>query len=185
VTLRRLHADGRKQGRGVVNILHAARLYPRQPVGLLDIRCGCLSEPCSSNCRKSGDAGQARSCCSLTRRTLFVLRVKQPKPLWWTGLKQVGPPDSLQGRRASNLLPRARWDVPESYFGPASGNRVAACRCALLPPRIRKLYAVAAQTFRKAIALECRARITELGVGERWLVTLDEKKACPRRTAWS
>lgn len=156
------------QGRGVVNILHAARLYRDSPLAYSSILLWLLSE-LFEQLPEVGDADKPR----------FVLFFDEAHLLF------ADTPKSLVDRieqvvrliRSKGVgvyfVTQSPLDVPESILGQL-GNRVQHALRAFTP-RDQKAVRSAAQTFRSNAQLDTEQAITELAVGEALVSLLDEK----------
>lgn len=155
-------------GRGVVNILHAARLYRETPLAYSSILLWLLSE-LFEQLPEVGDAQKPR----------FVLFFDEAHLLF------KDTPKSLVDRieqvvrliRSKGVgvyfITQSPLDVPEAILGQL-GNRVQHALRAFTP-RDQKAVRSAAQTFRANAGLDTEQVITELGVGEALVSVLDEK----------
>ena len=155
-------------GRGVVNILHAARLYRESPLAYSSILLWLLSE-LFEQLPEVGDADKPR----------FVLFFDEAHLLF------KDTPKSLVDRieqvvrliRSKGVgvyfITQSPLDVPEAILGQL-GNRVQHALRAFTP-RDQKAVRSAAQTFRANAGLDTEQVITELGVGEALVSVLDEK----------
>lgn len=156
------------QGRGVVNILHAARLYRDSPLAYSSILLWLLSE-LFEQLPEIGDADKPR----------FVLFFDEAHLLF------ADTPKSLVDRieqvvrliRSKGVgvyfVTQSPLDVPESILGQL-GNRVQHALRAFTP-RDQKAVRSAAQTFRSNPGLDTEQAITELAVGEALVSLLDDK----------
>jgi DNA helicase HerA-like ATPase len=156
------------QGRGVVNILHAARLYRDTPLAYSSILLWLLSA-LFEQLPERGDADKPR----------FVLFFDEAHLLF------KDTPKSLTDRieqvvrliRSKGVgvyfITQSPLDVPEAILGQL-GNRVQHALRAFTP-RDQKAVRSAAQTFRANPGLDTEQVITELGVGEALVSVLDEK----------
>lgn len=157
-----------EQGRGVVNILHAARLYRDSPLAYSSILLWLLSE-LFEQLPEVGDLDKPR----------FVLFFDEAHLLF------ADTPKSLVDRieqvvrliRSKGVgvyfVTQSPLDVPESILGQL-GNRVQHALRAFTP-KDQKAVRSAAQTFRSNPALNVEQAITELAVGEALVSLLDEK----------
>ncbi|MFT6464422.1 helicase HerA-like domain-containing protein [Halopseudomonas sp.] len=156
------------QGRGVVNILHAARLCRDSPLAYSSILLWLLSE-LFEQLPEVGDADKPR----------FVLFFDEAHLLF------ADTPKSLVDRieqvvrliRSKGVgvyfVTQSPLDVPESILGQL-GNRVQHALRAFTP-KDQKAVRSAAQTFRSNPELNTEQAITELAVGEALVSLLDEK----------
>ncbi|WP_074778938.1 helicase HerA-like domain-containing protein [Halopseudomonas bauzanensis] len=157
-----------QQGQGVVNILHAARLYRDSPLAYSSILLWLLSE-LFEQLPEVGDADKPR----------FVLFFDEAHLLF------KDTPTSLVDRieqvvrliRSKGVgvyfITQSPLDVPESILGQL-GNRVQHALRAFTP-KDQKAVRTAAQTFRSNPGLDTEVVITELGVGEALVSVLDAK----------
>ncbi|WP_235906708.1 helicase HerA-like domain-containing protein [Pseudomonas saliphila] len=155
-------------GKGVVNILHAARLYRDSPMAYSSILLWLLSE-LFEQLPEVGDADKPR----------FVLFFDEAHLLF------KDTPKSLVDRieqvvrliRSKGVgvyfITQSPLDVPESILGQL-GNRVQHALRAFTP-KDQRAVRTAAQTFRSNPELDTEAVITELGVGEALVSVLDAK----------
>jgi len=157
-----------EQGRGVVNILHASRLYRDAPLAYSSILLWLLSE-LFEQLPEVGDANKPR----------FVLFFDEAHLLF------KDTPKSLVDRieqvvrliRSKGVgvyfITQSPLDIPEAILGQL-GNRIQHALRAFTP-RDQKAVRSAAQTFRANPKLDTEQVITELGVGEALVSVLDEK----------
>jgi DNA helicase HerA-like ATPase len=157
-----------EQGRGVVNILHASRLYRDAPLAYSSILLWLLSE-LFEQLPEVGDADKPR----------FVLFFDEAHLLF------KDTPKSLVDRieqvvrliRSKGVgvyfITQSPLDIPEAILGQL-GNRIQHALRAFTP-RDQKAVRSAAQTFRANPKLDTEQVITELGVGEALVSVLDEK----------
>ena len=154
------------QGRGVVNILHAERLYRNSPLVYSTLLLWLLSE-LFEQLPEVGDPekpsfvvffDEAHLLFNGTSKTL-VDRIEQVVRLIRS--KGVGV----------YFITQNPTDVPESILGQL-GNRVQHALRAFTP-RDQRAVRVAAQTFRANPDLDTATAITELGVGEALISVLD------------
>lgn len=157
-----------QQGRGVVNILHASRLYRESPLAYSSILLWLLSE-LFEQLPEVGDADKPR----------FVLFFDEAHLLF------KDTPKSLVDRieqvvrliRSKGVgvyfVTQSPLDLPESILGQL-GNRVQHALRAFTP-RDQKAVRTAAQTFRPNPQLDAEQVITQLAVGEALVSVLDRK----------
>lgn len=157
-----------EQGRGVVNILHAPRLYRDAPLAYSSILLWLLSE-LFEQLPEVGDADKPR----------FVLFFDEAHLLF------KDTPKSLVDRieqvvrliRSKGVgvyfITQSPLDIPDAILGQL-GNRIQHALRAFTP-RDQKAVRSAAQTFRANPRLDTEQVITELGVGEALVSVLDEK----------
>lgn len=155
-------------GRGVVNILHAERLYRDSPLAYACILLWLLSE-LFEQLPERGDADKPR----------FVLFFDEAHLLF------KDSPRSLVDRieqvvrliRSKGVgvyfITQSPLDLPESVLGQL-GNRIQHALRAFTP-RDQRAVRAAAQTFRSNPGLDTETAITELGVGEALVSVLDAK----------
>lgn len=156
------------QGRGVVNILHAAQLYRDSSLAYSSILLWLLSA-LFEQLPEVGDADKPR----------FVLFFDEAHLLF------ADTPRSLVDRieqvvrliRSKGVgvyfVTQSPLDLPEAVLGQL-GNRIQHALRAFTP-RDQKAVRSAAQTFRSNPALDTERAITELAVGEALVSLLDEK----------
>lgn len=157
-----------QHGQGVVNILHAARLYQDSPLAYSSILLWLLSV-LFEQLPEVGDADKPR----------FVLFFDEAHLLF------KDTPKSLVDRieqvvrliRSKGVgvyfVTQSPMDVPEAILGQL-GNRVQHALRAFTP-RDQQAVRTAAQTFRSNPDLDTEAVITELAVGEALVSVLDGK----------
>jgi len=155
-------------GKGVINILHAERLYRNSPLVYSTLLLWLLSE-LFEQLPEVGDPDRPR----------FVLFFDEAHLLFRNS------PRSLVDRieqvvrliRSKGVgvyfITQSPTDLPESVLGQL-GNRVQHALRAFTP-RDQRAVRVAAQTFRPNPQLDTEAVITELAVGEALVSVLDDK----------
>jgi hypothetical protein len=155
-------------GRGVINILAADKLY-NSPSCTPPSCCGC-SPSSSSSCRRWATWTSPSWCSSSTRPTCSSTTPQGPAREDRAG----GAPDPLKGVGVY-FVTQNPLDVPETVLGQL-GNRVQHALRAFTP-RDQKAVKTAAETMRANPEFDAATVITELGVGEALISFLDEKAA--------
>lgn len=157
-----------EQGRGVVNILHASRLYRDTPLAYSSILLWLLSE-LFEQLPEVGDAAKPRFVLFFDEAHLLFK--DSPKSLV-DRIEQVVRLIRSKGVGVY-FITQSPLDIPEAILGQL-GNRVQHALRAFTP-RDQKAVRSAAQTFRANPGLDTEQVITELGVGEALVSVLDEK----------
>lgn len=157
-----------QQGQGVVNILHAARLYRDSPLAYSSILLWLLSE-LFEQLPEVGDADKPRFVLFFDEAHLLFKDT--PKTLV-DRIEQVVRLIRSKGVGVY-FITQSPLDVPEAILGQL-GNRVQHALRAFTP-KDQQAVRTAAQTFRSNPVLDTEAAITELGVGEALVSVLDSK----------
>ncbi|WP_285275613.1 helicase HerA-like domain-containing protein [Halopseudomonas bauzanensis] len=157
-----------QQGQGVVNILHAARLYRDSPLAYSSILLWLLSE-LFEQLPEVGDADKPRFVLFFDEAHLLFKDT--PKTLV-DRIEQVVRLIRSKGVGVY-FITQSPLDVPEAILGQL-GNRVQHALRAFTP-KDQQAVRTAAQTFRSNPMLDTEAAITELGVGEALVSVLDSK----------
>ncbi|WP_256663753.1 helicase HerA-like domain-containing protein [Pseudomonas sp. gcc21] len=155
-------------GKGVVNILHAARLYRDSPLAYSSILLWLLSE-LFEQLPEVGDADKPRFVLFFDEAHLLFKDT--PKTLI-DRIEQVVRLIRSKGVGVY-FITQSPLDVPEAVLGQL-GNRVQHALRAFTP-RDQRAVRTAAQTFRSNPGLDTETVITELGVGEALVSVLDHK----------
>ena len=157
-----------EQGRGVVNILHAERLYRDSPLGYACILLWLLSE-LFEQLPEVGDADKPRFVLFFDEAHLLFKDT--PKAL----LDRIEQVVRLIRSKGVGVyfVTQNPLDLPDSVLAQL-GNRVQHALRAFTP-RDQKAVRAAAQTFRANPELDTEAVITALGVGEALVSVLDDK----------
>ncbi|AHE98679.1 helicase HerA-like domain-containing protein [Thioalkalivibrio paradoxus] len=153
-------------GRGVVNILHAERLYRNSPLIYSTLLLWLLSE-LFEQLPEVGDPDKPR--CVLFFDEAHLLFRDTPKSLV-DRIEQVVRLIRSKGVGVY-FVTQSPTDLPEAVLGQL-GNRVQHALRAFTP-RDQRAVRVAAQTFRPNPELDTEAVLTELGVGEALVSVLD------------
>ncbi|WP_425220640.1 helicase HerA-like domain-containing protein [Pseudomonas sp.] len=155
-------------GQGVVNILHAERLYRESPLGYACILLWLLSE-LFEQLPEVGDADKPRFVLFFDEAHLLFNDT--PKAL----LDRIEQVVRLIRSKGVGVyfVTQSPLDLPDTVLAQL-GNRVQHALRAFTP-RDQKAVRAAAQTFRANPALDTEAVITALGVGEALVSVLDEK----------
>lgn len=157
-----------EQGRGVVNILHAERLYRDSPLAYSSILLWLLSE-LFEQLPEQGDADKPKFVMFFDEAHLLFKDV--PKALV-DRIEQVVRLIRSKGVGVY-FVTQSPLDIPEVVLGQL-GNRVQHALRAFTP-RDQRAVRAAAQTFRANPGLDCETVIAELGVGEALVSVLDDK----------
>ena len=157
-----------EHGQGVVNILHAERLYRESPLGYACILLWLLSE-LFEQLPEVGDADKPRFVLFFDEAHLLFSDT--PKAL----LDRIEQVVRLIRSKGVGVyfVTQSPLDLPDTVLAQL-GNRVQHALRAFTP-RDQKAVRAAAQTFRANPALDTEAVITALGVGEALVSVLDEK----------
>lgn len=156
------------EGRGVVNILHAERLYRNSPLVYSTLLLWLLSE-LFEQMPEVGDPDKPR----------FVLFFDEAHLLFTSTPRQLVERIEQVVRLIRSkgvgvyFITQSPTDIPDSVLGQL-GHRVQHALRAFTP-RDQRAVRVAAQTFRPNPALNTEQAITELGVGEALVSVLDDK----------
>ncbi len=155
-------------GKGVVNILHAERLYRSGPLVYSTLLLWLLSE-LFEQMPEVGDPEKPRFVLFFDEAHLLF---RNTPPSLIDRIEQVVRLIRSKGVGVY-FITQNPTDLPERVLGQL-GNRVQHALRAFTP-RDQRAVRVAAQTFRPNPALDTAAVITELGVGEALVSVLDEK----------
>lgn len=157
-----------EHGQGVVNILHAERLYRESPLGYACVLLWLLSE-LFEQLPEVGDADKPRFVLFFDEAHLLFNDT--PKAL----LDRIEQVVRLIRSKGVGVyfVTQSPLDLPDTVLAQL-GNRVQHALRAFTP-RDQKAVRAAAQTFRANPALDTEAVITALGVGEALVSVLDEK----------
>ncbi|UAX00050.1 DUF853 family protein [Halopseudomonas nanhaiensis] len=157
-----------QHGQGVVNILHAARLYRDSPTAYCSVLLWLLSE-LFEQLPEVGDADKPRFVLFFDEAHLLFNDT--PKTL----VDRIEQVVRLIRSRGVGVyfITQSPLDVPDAILGQL-GNRVQHALRAFTP-RDQKAVRTAAQTFRSNPELDTEVAITELGVGEALVSVLDDK----------
>ena len=155
-------------GQGVVNILHAERLYRESPLGYACVLLWLLSE-LFEQLPEVGDADKPRFVLFFDEAHLLFNDT--PKAL----LDRIEQVVRLIRSKGVGVyfVTQSPLDLPDAVLAQL-GNRVQHALRAFTP-RDQKAVRAAAQTFRTNPDLDTEAVITALGVGEALVSVLDEK----------
>ncbi|TVP88045.1 MAG: DUF853 family protein [Thioalkalivibrio sp.] len=155
-------------GRGVVNILHAERLYRNSPLVYATLLLWLMSE-LFEQMPEVGDPDRPRFALFLDEaHLLFNGRSRQLAER----IEQVVRLIRSKGV-GIYFITQSPSDVPDAVLGQL-GNRIQHALRAFTP-RDQRAVRVAAQTFRPNPALDTEQVITELGVGEALVSVLDDR----------
>ncbi|MFO7703977.1 MAG: helicase HerA-like domain-containing protein [Halopseudomonas sp.] len=157
-----------EHGRGVVNILHAARLYRDSPLAYSSILLWLLSE-LFEQLPEVGDADTPRFVLFFDEAHLLF--TDSPKSLV-SRIEQVVRLIRSKGVGVY-FITQSPLDIPEAILGQL-GNRVQHALRAFTP-KDQKAVRSAAQTFRSNPGLDTEQAITELAVGEALVSVLNDK----------
>ncbi|WP_321347595.1 helicase HerA-like domain-containing protein [Halopseudomonas oceani] len=159
-----------EHGQGVVNILHAERLYRESPLGYACVLLWLLSE-LFEQLPEVGDADKPRFVLFFDEAHLLFNDT--PKAL----LDRIEQVVRLIRSKGVGVyfVTQSPLDLPDTVLAQL-GNRVQHALRAFTP-RDQKAVRAAAQTFRANPDLDTEAVITALGVGEALVSVLDEKGA--------
>jgi hypothetical protein len=157
-----------EHGQGVVNILHAERLYRESPLGYACVLLWLLSE-LFEQLPEVGDADKPRFVLFFDEAHLLFNDT--PKAL----LDRIEQVVRLIRSKGVGVyfVTQSPLDLPDAVLAQL-GNRVQHALRAFTP-RDQKAVRAAAQTFRTNPDLDTEAVITALGVGEALVSVLDEK----------
>lgn len=157
-----------QQGQGVVNILHAARLYRDSPLAYSSILLWLLSV-LFEQLPEVGDADKPRFVLFFDEAHLLFRDT--PKSL----VNRIEEVVRLIRSRGVGVyfVTQSPLDIPEAILGQL-GNRVQHALRAFTP-RDQQAVRSAAETFRSNPELDTEAVITELAVGEALVSVLDHK----------
>jgi len=157
-----------EHGQGVVNVLHAAKLYQDSPLAYSCILLWLLSE-LFEQLPEVGDADKPRFVLFFDEAHLMFKDT--PKALV-DRIEQVVRLIRSKGVGVY-FVTQSPLDIPDTILGQL-GNRVQHALRAFTP-RDQKAVRAAAQTFRANPELDTESAITALGVGEALVSVLDAK----------